>query len=171
MRIKRDFLFLILAFVSAVFMALLEIQVEGSMGWAANLPTWRKTLPISVFGMFGYEKKPLTGYHLYLWLLLFVLPHFAFLFTSWDLKKEFYLLSFYTLFTTLEGILWFILNPAYGFKRFNPENVNWYHEVWVLGTPIEYWFRFLVGFIFYYLSYSDRLWRFLKKRRILFGRW
>ncbi len=136
-------------------MALFEIQVEGAGGWAANLPTWRKTLHIPVIGMWqGYSGKPFTGYHLYFQLLTFLLPHVAFLFTKWNWKKEVYLLSFYVFFSTMEGLFWFILNPAWGWHRFR-EGVPWYKELWFLGLPFEYWIRFGAASVLYYFSQKD----------------
>jgi hypothetical protein len=139
----------------AFIMALLEVQIEGRMGWAAALPTWRKILPFSFFGMFGYAGKPLTGYHLYLWILLLTLPHFAFFFTEWTPKKEFLLLSFYVFFTTFEGILWFLVNPAYGWQNFTPKRARWYRQEPWLGIPLEYYPRFIVGGILYWLANAD----------------
>ena len=136
-------------------MALLEVQIEGPFGWAAGLPTWRIVLPFSIFGTFGFADKPLTGYHLYLCLLLFVLPHFAFFFTKWSLKKELFVLSFYALFTTFEGIFWFLVNPAYGLRNFTQDGVGWYrHETWLI-VPLEYYPRFIFGGILYWLANSN----------------
>jgi hypothetical protein len=42
------------------------------------------------------------------------------------------------LFWVVEDFLWFVLNPAFGFKRFVPEIVTW-HPNWVFGAPVEYW--------------------------------
>ena len=117
-------------------MALLEVQIEGSNGWASNLPTWKIDLPLSVVGMWGGGEKPLTGYHSYLWLLTFGLPHFAFLFTKWNIKKEIYLISFYIFYSTVEGILWFAVNPFWGWRSFRKENIDWYQEtlgIWITG--------------------------------------
>jgi hypothetical protein len=148
--------FFVFALLIALVMALLEVQIEGKLGWAAGLPTWRKVLPISFFGMFGYAGKPLTGYHLYFWLLLFMLPHFVFLFTEWTPKKELYLLSFYIFFTTFEGIMWFLVNPAYGWKNFTPKLAKWYHkEPWFLGIPLEYYPRFAVAGVLYWLANAN----------------
>lgn len=134
-------------------MALLEIQIEGSNGWASHLPTWRINVHLPLVGMWwGYQGKPLTGYHLYLWLFSFLLTHASFLFSKWSLKKELYVLSFYVIFTTLEGLLWFILNPAFGWNSFREANLPWYQEQWILGLPGEYWIRFAAGAMLYWLA-------------------
>lgn len=140
----------------AFIMALLEIQIEGAYGWASQLPTWRVNLHIPAVGMWqGYRGKPLTGYHLYLWLFTFLLPHITFLFVKWDLKKELKLISFYVFFTTLEGLLWFFLNPAWGWQKFK-FGIPWYKEAWFLGFPFEYWVRFGIGSVLYYFSLNGR---------------
>jgi len=144
--------FIILVIISALIMALLEIQTEGSSGWAANLPTWRIGVDYSIFDYVGLHGKNITGYHIYLWLFAFVLPHFSFLVTKWTLKRELYLMSFYALFTTIEGILWFVFNPYFSWANFRKENIPWYDEYWLLGFPIEYWFRFAGAGVLYFFS-------------------
>jgi hypothetical protein len=151
----KHFKFFGFAILIAIVMALFEIQVEGGAGWAANLPTWRKTLHVPLLGMWqGYSGKPFTGYHLYFQLLTFLLPHTVFFYVKWDLKKELNILAFYVFFSTLEGIFWFILNPAWGWQKFK-YGIPWYKEAWVLGMPAEYWLRFGAGAILYYFSQQD----------------
>lgn len=152
---KKHFFFFGFALLIATVMALFEIQIEGSHGWASQLPTWRVNVHIPMVGMWqGYKGKPLTGYHLYLWLFSFLLPHIVFLYTKWTWKKELNLLSFYIFYTTLEGLLWFILNPAWGWSRFR-QGVPWYKEYWLVGIPFEYWIRFILASMLYYFSQKD----------------
>gem|GEM_PF-7038166 len=33
-------------------------------------------------------------------------------------------------------MLWFVLNPHYGCKKFTKENVRW-HKRWTLGVPMD----------------------------------
>ena len=148
MKHLKFFAFVILV---AVVMALFEIQIEGANGWAAALPTWRLNLNFSFLGMWGTGEKPLTGYHVYLWLFSFILPHFGFLFEKWTWKKELFLLAFYAFFTTIEGLLWFVLNPAFGWQKFH-YGIAWYKEFWLLGIPSEYWWRFAVASVLYLLA-------------------
>jgi hypothetical protein len=153
---KKHLQFFTFTLAVAILMALLEIQIEGDGGWARNLPTWRLVLNGNLLGMFGDVNKPLTGYHLYLWLLLLVLPHLVFLFTEWNPQKECFILACYVLFTTAEGLLWFVLNPAYGWQKFNPQDVGWYDEIWILGLPLEYYWRFGAGLVLYWLGNTKR---------------
>lgn len=145
---KKHLLFFSFVIAVAAVMALLEIQIEGAGGWASNLPTWKVNISFPIMGFWGNVEKPLTGYHLYLWMFSFLLPHFAFCYTKWSIKKEIYLWAFYIFFTTAEGLLWFGLNPAWGWAKFH-YGIAWYKELWLLGIPAEYWLRFAVGIVLY----------------------
>jgi hypothetical protein len=148
----RHLKFFVLAILVGAAMALFEIQIEGSSGWAANLPTWRVDIHLPMMGMWwGSHEKPLTGYHLYLWVFSFLLLHSAVLFSKWNWKKELNLISFYVFFTTIEGLLWFVLNPAWGWQKFR-YGIPWYKEQWILGLPGEYWLRLTLGFVLYFVS-------------------
>lgn len=130
--------FVFLFAVSAVF-ALVEIQIEGPDGWAAKLPTWRVDHAITRLLMGG---KVLTGYHFYMLLFVFLMLHFPFLggFAKWSAPQEARIIAFQTLFWILEDFLWFVLNPAYGLKRFTREHVSWHSKNWLWFMPGEYWF-------------------------------
>lgn len=154
-KVMKHLKFFAFAVLIAVVMASLEIQIEGTAGWAAALPTWRKIIHFPVMGMWGRtSEKPLTGYHLYLWLFSFLLPHATFLYTKWTWKKEASVISFYIFFSTFEGLLWFILNPAWGWSKFR-YGIPWYKELWVFGLPSEYWLRFTIGSVLYLVSQKD----------------
>ncbi len=49
-------LFVLITHWIAISVACLEIEIEGTGGWAANLPTWRLRTPLC-------GTRPLTGYH------------------------------------------------------------------------------------------------------------
>jgi hypothetical protein len=117
--------------------AKLEIQIEGQAGWAAKLPTWRveKHWLLDVF----WGGRPLTGYHAWAFGFMFlvfhlplaIVPHF-----SWWLEAR--ILGSLGVFWIVEDFLWFVLNPAYGLRRFRRETVAW-HPRWLLGAPLDYW--------------------------------
>jgi hypothetical protein len=48
----------------ALLLANVEVQIEGSAGWAANLPTWRieDGWLLDLF----WGGRPMTGYHVYI---------------------------------------------------------------------------------------------------------
>ena len=135
----------------AFLFAKVEIQIEGSDGWAANLPTWRieKHWLLDVF----FGGRPLTGYHA--WCLPFVLLLFhlpcAMLWTwSWPLEAR--AMASFMIFWIVEDMLWFLLNPAWGWKRFTPAEVRW-HKHWILGFPTDYWTFAAVSGILLWLGY------------------
>jgi hypothetical protein len=137
--------------VLSFLFAMVEIQIEGSDGWAANLPTWRieKHWLLDVF----FGGRPLTGYHA--WCLPFVLLVFhlpsAMLWTwSWPLEAR--AMAAFMLFWIIEDLLWFLLNPAWGWKRFTRSEVRW-HKHWILGFPTDYWTFAVVAGILLWLGY------------------
>ena len=142
-------LFFCYLFITSSVFALLEIQIEGKNGWAAELPTWRLAKQLKGWmRVFIDPKKPITGYHVYLWTFLFLLSHLPFLLIKWNIQLELLVLSYYWLLLTLEDFLWFIYNPHYGIKKFNPKNITW-HTVWLFGLPLQYWVKIPIGVVLY----------------------
>lgn len=125
----------------AVLFALLEIQVEGAHGWASALPTWRIETPFLTRLLHG---KPLTGYHVYLTLFLFLLFHFPVLLFGWSWELELTILLSHATLTVFEDFLWFILNPYYGWQRFSDQYVWWFSSWWG-AFPVDYYFWFVVA--------------------------
>jgi hypothetical protein len=116
--------------------AKLEIQIEGAHGWAANLPTWRVQLPPSLRWLFG--GRDMTGYHVYAFAFMAAAFHLPLVMVGeFSLVLEARALGGLALFWILEDFLWFVLNPAYGLRRFRPEHVPW-HPHWFLGLPVDY---------------------------------
>ena len=68
-------LLVVLSLLAAVF-AQVEIQIEGATGWAANLPTWRVENHWLLDYFWG--GRPLTGYHVWVFLFMALVFHFAF---------------------------------------------------------------------------------------------
>lgn len=131
------YLYLLFILLAAFVWAKLEIEIEGRDGWASRLPTWRveKHLLLDWF----YGGRPLTGYHLWAYALIFLFFHMPFFWSgSWSGRTELHALGGYVLFWVLEDFLWFLLNPHYGWKRFRPEHI-WWHKRWALGLPLDYW--------------------------------
>jgi len=100
--------FNIFLFLLSIILALLEIQIEGTHGWASKLPTWK--LEIGNFVM--------TGYHLYLWSFLLIMVHLPFIFIQWKWETECYLLTFLFLLLLLEDTFWFIFNKKFQLKDY-----------------------------------------------------
>lgn len=136
-------------FAAATVYALLEIQIEGPYGWAAKLPTWRKSgFPWNV--LVGADKE-LTGFHFYSTVLLVLLFHSPFLFVPWSLAVELRILALFFAVRTLEDFLWFVFNPAFGLSKFNRASIPW-HKNWFLGLPVGYWMTMPLALLLYYLG-------------------
>lgn len=123
----------------ALLMACLEIEIEGRHGWAERLPTWYRTsgLLARVFSMLA-SGKPLTGYHFFLLpitALTFHLPFAAGV--PWTGARELAVLAAWISWLAVWDVLWFVLNPAYGWRRLRPECV-WWHRVWISRLPVDY---------------------------------
>ena len=121
----------------AVFFAEVEIQIEGPYGWAARLPTWRLDHHwlLDIF----WGGRVLTGYHA--WVFSFMaLAFFAPLAFQgrWRLREAALAVAGLALFWVGEDFLWFVLNPAFGWARFDPVHVPW-HRHWWGGAPVDYW--------------------------------
>ena len=123
--------------VLAFFFAKVEIHIEGDAGWAANLPTWRveKHWLLDIF----WGGRAMTGYHA--WMMSFILLFFHLpivLAWQWSWQLEARILASMMVFWIVEDFLWFIVNPAFGWKRFHQKHVPW-HKHWICGAPADYW--------------------------------
>lgn len=141
--------FIFILIVSYAF-AQLEIQIEGTAGWAKNLPTWRieNHWALKIF----WGGRALTGYHLWAMIFIFFLFHMPFFFYSeWSLALELKALAGLILFWVIEDFIWFVINPGFGLKKFNKANIPW-HPRWFLGAPVDYWLFTPIAILFLYLS-------------------
>ena len=134
----QHLLFAAAVLAAAWTFARLEIEIEGGNGWAAALPTWRIE---NRWTRWFFGGRPLTGYHLYVHLWVGVLVHLPLLLglapVSWPSEAR--ILSFLILFWVAEDFLWFVLNPAFGIRRFTPEHAWWHAPGWWWIAPREYW--------------------------------
>ena len=140
--------------VLAFFLANVEIQIEGAAGWAAKLPTWR--IPRNWWLDIFWGGRELTGYHAWIFPCVALFFHFPLiLFGRWHWRIEARLLACILLFWICEDFLWFVLNPAYGFARFDAANVPW-HIHWWGPAPADYWVFLLIAAILFVLSCIDQ---------------
>ena len=126
--------------VFAFLMAAVEIEIEGPYGWAQNLPTpYRVSGPLArAFGA-ALGGKPLTGYNLLIFTATLVAFHLPFAFgTAWTAVAELTVLAAWVAWSALWDFLWFLLNPAYGWRLFLPGSV-WWHARWLWRLPLDYW--------------------------------
>jgi hypothetical protein len=141
-------LYVVYLLISALVLARLEIEIEGPHGWAEKLPTWRIS---NRWTRLLLGARPLTGYHF--WLLIFVLlmvhVPMAVQTSSWSWGMELRVSSFYIFFWIVEDFLWFVINPAYGIRRFRPEHIWWHAKNWWWVMPRDYWvFGLIAGFAY-----------------------
>lgn len=128
-----------------------EIHIEGDAGWAAALPTWRieEHWLLDIF----WGGRPLTGYHVWVFSFVGFVFHFPLFFMAqWSPQLEARVAACVMFFWIVEDYLWFVLNPAFGWRRFKPAYVPW-HKRWVLGAPVDYWMFGGAGALLYWLSF------------------
>lgn len=143
--------------ICALFLALLEIQIEGGHGWAEKLPTWQIKNPFSK--IIGWTK--IDGYHLYLWALFILLFHLPYFFgITINSIHEFVIIESLYLFMVCEDFLWFVFNPAWGIKNFFTKEIPW-HPNKILYFPQNYWIAGLILVLLEaikYLIFGQFLW-------------
>ena len=138
-------------FAVSLLFALVEIHIEGGHGWAANLPTWRVE---NRWTRLFYGNRPLTGYHLYVQLFVLVMAHAPWFLDLAPLtwRGEARVLAFVILFWIVEDFLWFVINPAYGVRKFRRAHVWWHAPTWWWIMPRDYWLFLPVGVFLFCLS-------------------
>ena len=139
----------------AYIFANVEIQIEGDKGWAAGLPVTFRVEQHWLLDIF-WGGRAMTGYHAYIFPFMFLFFQFPMLmFWQWTLKLQARGLACVMFFWVAEDVLWFILNPAFGWAKLTPAGVPW-HKHWVLGLPTDYWtFTAVAGVLFWY-SFTSR---------------
>lgn len=136
--------------LAAVF-AMVEIQIEGAAGWAANLPTWRIEHHWLLECVWG--GRPLTGYHAWVFLFMMLVFHLGFFIHGRPgIRLELRVLGSLALFWILEDFLWFVFNPAFGLSKFNPQGIPWHHH-WLLGVPTDYVMYLTLSACIFWLSF------------------
>jgi hypothetical protein len=141
-------LFVAAVLVAAGAFAMLEIQIEGEDGWGAALPTWRVE---NRWTRWFFGGRPFTGYHLWVHVFIVWVVHLPFLLAlapfGWAAEAR--VLAFLVFFWIAEDFLWFVLNPAFGLRRFRREHIWWHAPGWWWIMPREYWLFAPVGLALY----------------------
>lgn len=123
-------------FLIATLFAYIEIEIEGKYGWSEKTQTWFRSAQnrpqwINLF----LGKKPLTGYHLFLFPLVLLLAHAHFFMgASWSLVSELRALALYFLWSPLWDYLWFVYNPHYDIQKLKA--VWWYKTEYLVVRRI-----------------------------------
>lgn len=139
--------------IFGIFLALLEIEIEGEHWWAKNLPTWRKTKNNAAIGFL----RNITGYHTILNLMILSLNHIFFigLYGNMGIVGELFIFAFSSFLIIYWDFLWFILNPHFTIKKFEKEHIPWYTDSrWIAGFPIDYWYGIGISVALALLGYS-----------------
>ena len=123
--------------VMAFFFANAEIQIEGGAGWATSLPTWRieHHWLLDIF----WGGRAMTGYHAWVFTFMALVFFAPLAFNGrWNWRDAGLALVGLMVFWITEDFLWFLVNPAWGWARFDPALVTW-HKHWLFGAPVDYW--------------------------------
>ncbi len=145
-------------FFWALLSAALEVNIEGAHGWAKNLPTMRRTRGRGVMRavqLLVMGGRPITGYHLCMFALQLFAFHLCYLqgmpFT-WS--RECLTLEAFFLVCPTWDFLWFILNPAYGLKKFTKDDIEWHGDRWwPFGKfPVDYAVAAFLALVFALLA-------------------
>ncbi len=146
-------------FALALAYAIAEIEIEGKYGWSEKTQTWYRTFNHhrnSWFLKYIMGGKPLTGYHIPVFIIAFLISHAHFFMgIPWTFSRELIALAIYTAWAPLWDNLWIIFNPYYGFENGNKEKIWWYSKtIWFFNLfPLENVFQWLLSAGFAYLAY------------------
>lgn len=157
-------------FIMALVLAILEVQVEGANGWAADLPTWRPN-PNKWYSKL-YKKfmnnKDMTGYHLSMFSFVALIFHLPFFFnTVWTAAQELNVIIIFLLFVVLWDYLWFVVNPHFTVRNFKGNHLFW-HQKWFLKLPRDYWISVLMSFFLALLNNNYLTSGYLRNWLIMF---
>jgi hypothetical protein len=131
----------LLLFAYAFGLAGVEVEIEGGFGWAERMPTWylKRGRLGSAYG-FVMGQRPLTGYHVYVFIMPLVVLNLPFVYgLDFSLAGELRVLATYFALAVVWDYLWFVLNPAYTVRRFERGNVWWFEIPWIWRFPLDYY--------------------------------
>ena len=145
MNILLTFIWVYVAMIAHSFW---EAYAEGANGWASAMNGWRFRISKHI---------ELTAYHFWLFFIelpmLFTLPLIMF---GWDLRVFGVLVSAFFSGIIIEDFFWFVVNPVFPFKDWNPNKVKWYP--WLRIGRINIPWNYILGILIAVLS-----WYFLWK--------
>ncbi|MFH1916173.1 MAG: hypothetical protein ABIJ21_02820 [Nanoarchaeota archaeon] len=147
MIIQTIFIFLWI-YAAMIATSFWEAYVEGKNPWDKGKLGWK----IHCKG-----KVILTAYHFWLFIIMYpLLLAIPFLLYGFDLRLFGIILSAYVSGLMVEDFFWFIVNPYYGLKHWNPEHVHWYpwFQLGKFHIPVYYVLNIIVAGLSWYF-----LWR------------
>ena len=116
---------------------MIEIEIEGGMGWAERLPTWylKRGKVGRVYGIV-MGQRPLTGYHVYAFTIPMLILHLPYVMgVDWSFARELITIATYFVLAVVWDYLWFVMNPAYTVARFRRGNVWWFEITVAVALP------------------------------------
>ncbi len=122
----------------AFCLAKLEVAIEGPNGWAAKLPTWRFA-PKSIVLRLMLGARPITGYHVWFETSILSMLHAVYLFVPFSYAMEMQIFALFLFIAVCEDFLWFIVNPAYGIRKFKKDKISWHKDNWWIIAPRDYY--------------------------------
>ena len=135
--VARTLGYLAWVIVMAFFFANAEIQIEGGAGWATSLPTWR--IENSIWLDLFWGGRAMTGYHAWVFTFMALVFFSPLAFNGrWTWRDVGLAAAGLIVFWVCEDFTWFLINPAFGWERFNPVDAFW-HKHWLWGAPVDYW--------------------------------
>lgn len=148
--ILRDITVILLIQIAMVLFACSEAYMEGAGGWKWNPAWWRIKLP----GGYTY-----TAYHFFTFvgflpLLIIVFP---LVIVGWDTHLFRVLLFSYIIGTRVEDFMWFVINPLFPLRKWNPKETTWYPWVTIgkFSIPLSYLINFSVAAFLFYFIFQD----------------
>lgn len=137
----------------AFFFANVEIQIEGDHGWASALPVTFRIDHHWLLDLF-WGGRPMTGYHAWVFPFVALFFHLPMIWSfQWSLSLEARTIACISIFWIVEDALWFILNPAFGWSKLDPQHVPW-HIHWIFGLPTDYFTFTFVAFLLLVWSFK-----------------
>ncbi len=140
--------FLIFLWVYAAFIAtsFWEAYVEGRHAWDEGKLGWK----------LKFRGKVLfTAYHFWLFIVMYpLLLSLPLIIYGFNLRLFGILLSAYFTGCQIEDFFWFVVNPVFKLKDWNPKKVTWYPWIKSIHIPLYY----VIGIIAALLSWYF-LWR------------
>lgn len=120
-----------------------EAYVEGKHAWDEGKLGWKLDL--------GFIK--LTAYHFWLfWVMWPLLLSMPLILTGWNSELFGILASAYFSGLVVQDFFWFVVNPAFDLKHFDPKHVKWYP--WLSIGRIHIPLFYLVGIGLALLSWA-----------------
>lgn len=149
------------AWIVGTVFAWVEIEIEGPFAWSRDNPhTWRWQLA----GICG-NRLPLTGYHLTMFLTVFLLPYGAYAVLrsmngdGVDWSDMFTIGAYYTLLVLIEDAQWYVYNMEFNneVNVINADNLELQTRDPFGGTCNRV-SRYLMNFIVFVVCWSVQLW-------------